>query len=97
VALARGCARVEEACEARADLPDHHDALLQRRSGQPAPVGREAARGEAALVALEDVQARCGLEVVHDDGALVGPYCEALAGHVEVDGRISVGGRRRLR
>jgi len=90
VALARRRARVEEAREARADLPDHHDAFLQRRGGEPAPVGREAAGGEAALVALEDVEARGGLEVVEDDGALVGPDGEALAGRVEVDGGVSV-------
>jgi hypothetical protein len=90
VALARRCARVEEAREARAHLPDHHDALLQRCGGQPAPVGRKAAGGEAALVALEDVEARCGLEVVQDDGTLVGPYGETLTGRVEINGRISV-------
>lgn len=91
MALAWGCTRVKEAREGRADLPDHHDALFQRCSHQSAPVGRKAARGQAALVALEDVEARGGLEVVQDDGALVGPYGETLAGHVEIDGRVSVG------
>lgn len=64
VALARRRPRVEETREARAHFPDHHDALLQRCRGEPAPVGRKAAGGEAALVALEDVEASCRLEVV---------------------------------
>ena len=91
VALAWRCARVEEAREARANLPDHHDTLFQGCRHQSAPVGRKAARSQAALVALEDVEARGGLEVVHDDGTLVSPYGKTLTGHVEIDGRISVG------
>jgi hypothetical protein len=89
-ALAWGCPRIEEARETRSNFPNHHNALLQRCGYQPMPIRREAASCDPAFVAFEDIKASCGLEVVEDDSAFIGPYGETLTGRMKVDGRISV-------
>lgn len=86
VALPGGCTGIEEAREARTDLPHQHHIFVQRDGDQPPSIRRETASGQSLFVALEDVEARGGLEVEHDDRSFGRSHSETLSIHVEVDG-----------
>jgi len=86
MALPGGCTGIEEAREARADLPHQHHVFVQRDGDQPSSIWRETASGQSLFVALENVEARGGLEVEHDDRSFRRSHSETLSVHVEVDG-----------
>jgi hypothetical protein len=78
---------MEEAREATTDLPDENCSLFERNGHQAPTIRGEAARREPLSVALQHVEARGCLEVVHHNSALTRPHGQALARRVEVYSR----------
>ena len=86
---------MEETREATSDLPDENCSLFKRNGHQTPAIRREAARRKSLPVALQHIEARGCLEVVHHNCALARAHGQALTLRVEVYSRKATQGERK--